>query len=661
MPDVSNSKSLIPHPDPKPGSSVPQSITIEIPANLLQQQQRPAAADENATVPLTQYLWLIWRHKWKVAAFVAFAVIGTAVVSSRLTPIYESTATIDVDRRAPTGIVGQESQNVNAVNDADQFLATQVKLIQSDSVLRPVVRKYSPEPLSAPSVLDQKPLETVSEEEAPVILKRLRVTRPPNTFILQISYRHRDPRMAANVANAVAESYVAHTWNIRYRASAGLSKFMEKQLEELKAKMEKSSGALAAFEREFNVINPEEKTSILSSRLLQLNTEYTNAQADRVRKEAAYNSVKSGSLESAFVSSQGDALKKLQERLNEAQEKFAQVKTQLGVNHPDYRQAASLVVELQNQLDSTRKNIASRSGVEYREAVNREQMIQMALRDTKNEFDRLNARSFEYKSLKQEAEGDKKLYEELIHKIRESEINAGFQNSSIRLADPALPGRKPVFPNMALNLALAFLFSSILAVGAVILSDSLDNTVHDPEQVARMGTQVIGSLPQVRSWKSSKTPIVLPDVLKALPAADGSSSSLALATNGNGSRNGRSSRLEMAYDEAVRSVRESILLSDIDHPIRTVLITSALPREGKSTFATNLAVVNAQQNTKTLLIDADMRRPSAHIRLALENNAGLTEIIRDDRDWKDLLQPCPAFPPCNFSPRDRLHSAPTTC
>ena len=96
---------------------------------------------EGATVPLSQYLWLIWRHKWKIAAFVVFAVIATAVVSSRLTPIYESTATIDVDRRAPTGIVGEESQSVNAVNDADQFLATQVKLIQSDSVLRPVVRK----------------------------------------------------------------------------------------------------------------------------------------------------------------------------------------------------------------------------------------------------------------------------------------------------------------------------------------------------------------------------------------------------------------------------------------------------------------------------------------------------------------------------------------
>ncbi len=108
-------------------------------------------------------------------------------------------------------------------------------------------------------------------------------------------------------------SYLAHTYRIRYKATASLSEFMERQLEELKAQMEKSSEALAKFERDLSVINPEEKTNILSARLLELNTEYTKAQAERVSKEAAYNAVSSGTLESAQASSQGDALKKLTE------------------------------------------------------------------------------------------------------------------------------------------------------------------------------------------------------------------------------------------------------------------------------------------------------------------------------------------------------------
>src|SRR5260370_22074580 len=135
---------------------------------------------------------------------------------------------------------------------------------------------------------------------------------------------------------------------------------MERQLEELKAKMERSSSALAQFERELNVINPEEKTSILSARLLQLNTEYTKAQAERVAKEAAWASVKDGSMEAAQVSVQGEALRKLTEHLNEARQKFAAVRTTYGSNHPEYRKAAGDVAELESQLQTMRQNIAAR-------------------------------------------------------------------------------------------------------------------------------------------------------------------------------------------------------------------------------------------------------------------------------------------------------------
>ena len=273
----------------------------------------PAAWDpelSEATVPISQYFWIIQRQRWKIIAAIMTCVVVTLLVSVRLTPVYESTTTVDVDRRMPTGILGQEAaQLVN--NDADQFLATQVKLIQSDSVLRPVVNRYKlrereKDAVEAPGT--GKPAEV---EEAPVVLKKLRVTRPPNTYLLLISYRSPDRRLAANVSNSIAQSYLEHTYNIRYKAAAGLSQFMERQLEELKAKMERSSAALAQFERELSVINPEEKINILSNRLVQLNTEYTNAQAERLKKEAAFNSVKTGTMEAAQVSTQGEALKKL--------------------------------------------------------------------------------------------------------------------------------------------------------------------------------------------------------------------------------------------------------------------------------------------------------------------------------------------------------------
>ena len=603
---------------------------------------------QTAHVPPSHYLWILRRQSWKITAFVVATLLATWIVSLRLTPIYESTVSIDIDRQVPTGVLGDEATRT-AANDADQFIATQVKLIESDSVLRPVVDKFHLRQVEE-DALEEAVDHSATSLEAPVILKHLKITRPPNTYILQISYRSSNRQLASDVANEIALSYLAHTYRIRYNATASLSDFMERQLEELKAKMEKSSGAVAQFERELNVINPEQKTSILSARLLELNSEYTKTQADRVKKEAANNSVQSGTLEAAQVSTQGDALKKLTENLNEAQEKFAEVKNHYGANHPEFKKAQSRVQELESQLANTQASVRERVEVEYNEAVNREAILAGAVQETKSEFDRLNARSFEYQTLKREADGDKNLYEELVRKIREAGINASFQNSSIRVADPARPGLKPVFPRIWLNLLLAFLSSAFLAVAVAVVSDVLDNTVRDPDQVTRlMKTEVIGSLPAVKDWRRKLSPInahsngfhangVLANGVHSNGHANGA------ARNG---KNGRSGDLAVVaeggyaalstYEEAIRTLRNSILLTDFDRRLRSILLTSASPSEGKSTVAAHLAATHAGQGKRTLLIDGDLRRPSVHRLYQVPNSVGLSNVLLQQISWRDAL------------------------
>jgi capsular exopolysaccharide synthesis family protein len=585
------------------------------PAAVIDAEYEPQAAH----VPLAHYLWILRRHGWKIAGFVAGTVLATLIVSLRLTPIYESTATIDIDRQMPTSVLGQEAMQ-NVSNDADQFLATQVKLIQSDSVVRPVVEKYHLREVEN-DALEEAVDKSATSLEAPVILKNLKVTRPPNTYLLLISYRSPNRQLAADVANEIALSYLAHTYRIRYKATAGLSDFMERQLEELKAQMEKSNEALAKFERELNVINPEEKTNIVSARLLQLNEEYTKAQADRVKKEAAYNSMKDGTLAAAQVSTQGEALKKLTENLNDAQEKFAEAKIHYGVNHPEYKKAETRVHELQSQLESTRASISQRIEVEYQQALNRETMLEAAVKDTKAEWDRLNSRSFEYQTLKREADSNKKLYEELVRKIKEAGINASFQNSSIRVADTARPGLKPVFPKTWLNVLLAFLFATFFGVGAAVLSDVLDNTIRDPDQVARLlNTDVIGSLPAVKDWRRRLSPIA--------SANGGPSTAVVHVENEQALSN---------YEEAIRTLRNSILLTDFDRRLRSVLLTSASPSEGKSTVAAHLAATHASQHKRTLLIDGDLRRPSVHRLYQVPNSVGLSNVLLQQISWRDAV------------------------
>jgi succinoglycan biosynthesis transport protein ExoP len=574
-------------------------------------------------IPLSHYLWLIRRHRWRILLFVTACVIATVIISSRMTPIYEATATVDIDREMPTGIVGQESRRIG-LNDSDQFLATQISLIESDSVLRPVADRYNLRAMERDGDSEDG-AEAARSQGAPVVLKQLKVARPPNTYLLKISYRSVEPVLAAQVANAVAQSYLERTYDIRFRSSASLSSFMETQLGELKAKMERSSTALAQFERELNVINPEEKTSIISARLLQLNTEYTNAQAERVRKEAIYDLARGGSPDALQVSTQGAPLAKLTEQLNAAEQKFAEIKSHYGIAHPEYKKAAGDVAEVERQLRQTRQNTQQRIRIDYQSAVDRENMLKKAVTETKAEFDRLNARSFEYQSLKREADADRKLYEELIQKIREAGINAGFQGSSVRIADRARPPLKPVLPRTKLNGLLAFLLSLMLAMAAAVTADVLSVSVRDPEQISRsLNTEVLGSLPAVRSLRS----------YRLAPAENKSPEH-----NGTGLVRLRRSVLQnlRQYEQAVQTLRNSVLLADFDRRLRSVMITSAAPFEGKSTIASHFAIANAKAGHKTLLIDGDLRRPSLQRVMSLEGDRGLADVLAQNTPWKDTL------------------------
>jgi len=583
----------------------------------------PGLEHEGISFPLPHYLWILRRHAWKMAAFVSVCVLATLLVSARLKPIYESTATIDVDIQAPVAVVGQEANVATNTQDPDIFLATQMRLIQSDAVLRPVAEEFN---LLAQSKATKKQSQADAQKkaDAPVSLDGLRVNRPTNTYLLLINYRAPDPRAAADVANAIAKSYVAHTYDIRIRSSAALSSFMEKQLDELKAKMERSNMALTQFEREYEVINPEEKGSILSARLLQLNTDYTSAQSDRVRDEADFNAVKSGSIEAAEASSQGQTLTRLVDTLNQARQRFAEIKATYGTNHPEYHKAASQVTEIEKQVQEELHNISDRVTVSYKKSQNRERMLKTAVEETKAEWDHLNASSFQYQQLKQEAAADKTLYDQLVTKIHEADINAGFQNNNIRIADYARPSSSPVYPDTKENLLLAFLFSAILAIGAGVFLDSLDTTLRDPEQASRfLRTDVIGLLPLDRSsW--------------IVPKPANKSTSILQPEIANANRKRYYSSISN-YEESVRTIRNTILLSDLDQRLRSLVVTSAEPAEGKTTLAVHLAIANAASGKKTLLVDGDLRRPSIHSRFGLSPLEGLSNVLTGTATWKDVL------------------------
>src|ERR1700744_5467632 len=578
--------------------AIPDESTNGFEPRRLPPRIAPPALDKEAALngpSLSQYLWVVKRHRWKLVAFVIFSVIATVIVSKRLTPLYESTAVIDIDRQTPAAVLGNES--TSAVNSADveNYLTTQEQIVTSDAVLRPVVEKYH---LLTPAMrkLARDKILSSPLKDAPIELPGLKVTRPLHTFLLLISYRSPDPQLSADIANEIARSYIRHTYDIRFQAASQMTGYMEKQLEELKAKMERSAGALGNLEKDLDVINPEEKTNGFSARLLHLDNDLTAAAVDRAGKEAAYNAVKNGSLPAAEASDQGEQLRALEAKLNEATERFADVQTQFGSSHPIYKKAASQVTELQSEIDLLRRRIVQRVGIDYQQALNRESLLRRDMTQAKAEFDQMNARSFEYKALKQEADTDKALSEEVIRKIREAGINASFESSSIRLADVARPALYPSFPRTMLNALLALLGSTIIGLSIILLMDALDTTVVDSEHLQReLRIPMLPSLP-VGKFAMGSLP------MQELPNPDASF-------------NGMSAKEILAapnaaFDEAIRTLRSSTFLSaGLEHHPRSILVTSASPAEGKSTIALYLAAAHSQQGRRTLLIAGDRRRP----------------------------------------------------
>jgi len=600
---------------------------------------------QNTLSGIARHVRSVRRHAWKIGAFVFGAVFVTYTVSSRLQPLYESTVTIDVDHQAPSAVIGQDSYRNSGSSslEADQFLATQTKLIESDAVLRPVAQKY--DLVRKEGELDFKlpwqrwfrhpdtPAEREQAQEAPVGLNRLKITRPPNTYLLLIRYQSNDPKLAAAVANAIAESYLRHTYEIRMRSSASLATFMEMQSAELKAKMERSSQALARMEKDLGVISSDEKTNILAARLIQLNTDYTNAQSDRLKKEAIWKSVNSGSLGALQVSGQAEQLAQLNQKLDEARQRQAEIEATYGYAHPEHRKVTAEVAELNAQITAARSDIAKRVEADYDQALGRERMFGRALEQTKAEADQVNARFFQYAQLKHEAESDKKLYEELIWKIKESVTNAGFQNNNIWIADTARPGLRPVFPKKGLNLLLAFLFSSVLAVSASCIYDALDNTAREPDQLSRLlETDVIATLPVVKR----QTPIRDRKMLVPVrtPALDSENLADLVVEDG-------PLTILNGYPEAIRTLRNTLELSSYRSPLRSLVITSATLGEGKTTTAVNLAIAHAKHRKRTLLIDADLRDPKLHRVFKLPDSTGLSMMLMNGPPWGKPGKPIP--------------------
>ena len=597
------------------------------------QRLYPEPPSQESTIG--EYLRILLKRKWIILACLATIFSLVAVASLKMTPVYEAGGTIEINK--PDASLNFQNSATFSLDYYDPTeLETELKILQSDLLAMQVIRELNldrrPEfagrtPLPSPSLdLAPDPLQSDPSRAAAMvggIKGSLRVSLSPNTRIIEVHYRSSDPQLAADVVNTLMQTYVENNFKARFESTMQASDWLSKQLVDLQMKVETSQEKLVRYQKEHEILGTDEKQNITTAKLDELNRALTSAESDRMEKEALYRMAEAGDADSlaSSASGLGDAngrsqdsqlLESLRARQADIKIQAAELNTQFGPAYPKLSQLNNQLKEIDIQIQAEMKKISGKVRGQYNAALQRENMLHDAFEKQKQEANKLNENAIEYTLLKRDVDTNRQLYEGLLQKLKEAGVSAGLKSNNFRIVDSARPPSAPIEPNIPRNLMFAVVLGLASGVGLAIVLEALDNTVRTTEQAqAISGLASLGMIPL-----GSKAAREGPNPKRLVIAS--SKETVELVTQ-------VSPQSQMA--ESYRALRTSLLLSNLGAPPKVIMVTSALPQEGKTTTSINCAVVLAQKGVRVLLIDADLRRPSIHKTLGMGPHSGLSNVL----------------------------------
>src|SRR6202167_3347475 len=587
---------------------------------------------------LGEYIRVLRKRKWTVLSCLITIFSLVPIASLKMTPVYEASGSIAINK-PDSGLVNFNNSPTFSVDYYDPTeMETEVKILQSDLLALQVVKElaldrrpeFGGQTAALPSTLDLAPDPLQADTGRTTSLLSafrgsLKVALAPNTHIIEVHYRSPDKELAANVVNTLMTTYTENNFKSRFDSTMQASDWLSKQLVDLQMKVETSQEKLVRYQKEHEILGIDDKQNITTAKLDELNKALTAAESERMDKESVYRLVQAGDTDTiasaataldsagAGTSSASSLLESLRAREADLKIQAADLHTQFGPAYPKLAQINNQLKEIDIQLLVETKKVASKIKGQYTAAVQRETMLHDALEKQKQEANKLNESAIEYSLLKRDLDTNRQLYEGLLEKLKEAGVSAGLRSNNFRIVDVARVPTGPIEPNIPRNLAFAFLLGLTSGVGLAFLLDGLDNTVRTSEQA-----QMISGLPPLG---------MIP--LPSKTARDGANPKrLIIATSSREAvETVAQARPHSQMAESYRALRTSLLLTNLRAPPKVIMITSALPQEGKTTTSMNIALVLAQKGIRVLLIDADLRRPSIHKILGMGPRSGLSNVL----------------------------------
>ncbi len=589
---------------------------------------------DNGNMPIDLgSIWrIILRRRWAIVSVFLVVVAAVVLVTLRQQKIYAASATLIIDLAAPKVL---DNNQVGEVVDSGsgsywfsrEYYETQYKVIASRAVASRVVAKLHLDTdlrfLQLDKIEDPAARERRRQRTDPITLAQsiLRVEPVKDSKMVLIRIEYPDPIQAAGMANTFAEEYIAENLSVRLSTTHSASEWLENQLVDLEAKVDKSMRELYKFKKEKDIVSTsfENKQSMVSQRLVAFNDALTKARIQKAQLQARAESIRALRKHPDEILRSGDSfsqtinayvVQQMKLKLLEITNECADLKSRYLGEHPKLSSCLErLSVVRSNLMHELEVNLAA-TEKEYSEATQSERNLLTLYNEAKDEAFKVNQFEEEYQQLKRTLDTNERLYEVVLKRLKDAGLSGRMQMSNVRILDRAKPSDSPVRPRPWLSLVLGILFGVIGGFGLAFVLEHLDTSITTQEQVEdRLRVTFLGIIPKINVGKG-----VGPHELTI------------------------HAQPKSAVAECCRSIRTNLLFMSPDKPFKSILLTSRGPGEGKTTVSVSLAVTMAESGNRVLLLDADMRRPRTHKVLGVSNEVGLSSLIVGAAKLEDVIK-----------------------
>lgn len=591
--------------------------------------------DLSKNAGLKDVIGILQRNRVAMAGTFIGVLLVLTIITFNLTPLYTGSVSVSIDQRKQQVVKVEEVMSDVQLDSGT--METETAIVRSLGLLGKVVDKldltsdaeFAPPPrglgfswlLSRIGLAAKPPEETETAEQTKEIArattirrlqKRLDVSVVPRSYVIRIEAQSKVPEKAQKIAETIADMYILDQLDAKFDATKRATTWLNGRLSELQQAVSDSERAVSIYRTENNLLDG--KTGDVSSQQLsELNSQLILARADLAEKEARLKSVKgladSGKgVETSSEALQSPLIQHLREQETEVLRKLSELTATYGDRHPRIINAQAELRDLREKIQVEVSKIASALGNDVEVSRVRMKSLEDSLHGVARDVGTDNQAEIKLRELQREADANKTLYELFLTRAKETTQESGSERPDARIISPAMLPQIPSFPNIPFFMAVSLLISLLAAIAVAAILDAMDNGVRTGEQIEEIGGgPTLAMIPSVKSASG----ISPEDTL-----IDAPTSPLA---------------------EAFRTLRAGLVLSNVDHPPKCIMVTSSLPLEGKTFTAVGLARASAVGGQKVLLIDADLRRPRSHHVFGSKGERGLVHALAGEAHVKDLI------------------------